>query len=487
MTTAFRDIFLSAVWYFNGLVLTLLIVQSFIYSWQLGTAYLESRSAQHSALSTKTSWLLAGDFTFPISILVPAYNEQATLEQNIRSLLALHYPDFEVIVVNDGSKDRTLQAVIEAFDLKPADRAYQQAVPHKPILGIYGNPRYPRLLVVDKENGGRSDALNAALDLARCPLFCEVDADSMLDSEALLLAVRPFIQEPERMIAVGGQIRIVNGCEVRNGRVIKAKLPASLLPLLQVVEYTRSFVMARLSWSRMQSIMIVSGAFGLFKRPAAIRVGGFSQNTVGEDMELVVKLHRYYRENGIPYAMRYLPDPVCWTEAPSTLRSLRSQRTRWQRGMLEVLVKHRRMIFSPRYGVPGVVGMGYFFIFDALGPIVEAIGHVVVPLCWLAGILNLSFFLAYLSLTCVFGVFISVGALFLEEISGNQVARARDLAILTFCAVIENLGYRQLNNFWRIQGLWQFLRKKKGWGDMARTGFQVRQAKPDATKVSSAP
>jgi cellulose synthase/poly-beta-1,6-N-acetylglucosamine synthase-like glycosyltransferase len=193
-------------------------------------------------------------------------------------------------------------------------------------------------------------------------------------------------------------------------------------------------------------------------------------------MELTVKLHRYFKENRIPYKVRYLPDPVCWTEAPSTWKILRNQRTRWARGMLEVLFKHRDMILSPRYGAPGIIGLGYFFFFDAIGPVIELFGFLAVPICWFTGILNTPFLLAYLGLLFVFGVFVSVGSLFLEEITSREDSPPRDLLVLTLCAVVENFGYRQLNSFWRIKAMWQFFRKKKGWGTMVRTGFTKSQA-----------
>jgi cellulose synthase/poly-beta-1,6-N-acetylglucosamine synthase-like glycosyltransferase len=305
-----------------------------------------------------------------------------------------------------------------------------------------------------------------------------VDADSMLEPDALLRMVRPFILDPERMVAVGGKIRIANGCEVRGGQVVRVVLPRRFLPLMQTVEYIRSFQMARLGWSRMHAIVVLSGAFCLFQRLPTLRVGGLSHNTVGEDMELTVKLHRYFRENRIPYKIRYLPDPVCWTECPSTLKILGAQRSRWARGMFEVLSKHRDMIFRPRYGPPGVVGLGYCFLIDGVGPLIELAGLVLIPAAWLLGIINLPFLLASLGFMFAFGVFVSVICLFLEEATSKDQLPPRDLALLTGCAVLENFGYRQLNSLWRIRGLWQFFRKKQGWGTMVRTGFQKTPAAP---------
>ena len=467
------DDFWKSFWSLKTLnlgVLVLLTVQCALYFWQLAVAWVELRRQRHRAPRTDPWWVLTSDITLPISLLVPAYNEENTIVENVRSMLSLHYPDFEIIVVNDGSTDRTLQRIIEALELEPVQRVYQLAVPHKQVRGLYGNPRHPRLLVVDKENGGKSDALNAGINLSRFPLFCAVDADSLLDHDSLLAVVRPFIEEPEEMIAVGGRVQIVNGCVVRSGQVVETGLPHQMLPLLQTVEYIRSFLISRLAWSRLNAMLIISGAFGVFKRAAAIKVGGYSHNTVGEDMEIVVKLHRHFRENGIRYQMRYVPDSICWTEAPQTFKLLRLQRTRWQRGMVQTLVKHRKMIFNAAYGPAGTVGMGYFFLFDLIGPLVELFGYFLIPISYFQHVVPWDFFLAYLMLTFTYGVFISVGSL-LIEMTVTRNARVRDLGLLTLAAIAENFGYRQVNNLWRLEGIWQFLRGKKGWGDMTRSGF----------------
>ncbi len=471
-----HDLFVPAVRFIDFWVLAMLAIYCANNLFQMVTAYIELLRVDRESQAITPWWLLTGKVSFPISLLVPAYNEEKTIVESVRSMLSLHYPDFEVIVVNDGSKDRTMNVLIEAFELERVQRVYPRSAPCKRIVAICASRRHPNLTVVDKENGGKSDALNAALNLSRNPLVCMVDADSMLEPDSLLRMVRPFVLEPERMVAVGGKIRIANGCEVRSGQVVKARIPRTFLPLMQTVEYIRAFQMARLSWSRIQSVVILSGAFCLYKRAPTLKVGGLSHGTVGEDMELTVKLHRYFKENRIPYLVRYLPDPVCWTEAPSTWKILKSQRTRWARGMLEVLYKHRDMILSPRYGLPGILGLGYFFFFDALGPFIEFLGYIIIPLCWLTGILNTEFLLAYLGMLFVFGVFTSVACLFLEEVTSKEQSPPKDLAILTLCAIAENFGYRQLNSFWRIRALYQFLRKKQGWGTMVRTGFQKTAA-----------
>lgn len=418
-------------------------------------------------------WRRYADAAPPVALLVPAYNEAATIVESVRSLLALQYPSFEIVVVNDGSKDATLQTLIDAFDLAPIARHYDLAAPCRPILGVYGSSAQPKLLVVDKANGGKSDALNAALNLARAPLVCSMDADSLLEPDALLRAVRPFLEDPERVVAVGGTVRIVNGCSIRSGRVVEVGLPRNPLALLQTVEYLRAFLMARLAWSRVGALTIISGAFGLFRRQLVIEAGGYSHGTVGEDMELVVKLHRRMREQGAPYRIAFIAEPVCWTEAPETLSVLGRQRTRWHRGALETFARHRDLLFSVRHGRVGLLGFGYILMVDVLGPAIEAVGYLLVPAFWMLGLLSLDYLLAFLAVSFAFGVAVSVGAVALEEATLRRFPRGRDLLVLAGAAVVENFGYRQLNNLWRLQGTWEFLRGATGWGDMTRKGFRA--------------
>ncbi len=422
--------------------------------------------------SSSVLWHRYSDRAPPIAVLAPAYNEAVTVVESVTSLLALQYPELEVVVINDGSKDETLARLIEHFRLEPVDRYYDRTVPHAPIRAIYASRRIANLLVIDKENGGKSDALNAGINVARAPLFCSIDADSILEADALLRAVRPFIERPDEVVAVGGTIRLANGSVVDGGRVSKVRMPRNFLALVQIMEYLRAFLMARIALSRMQVLTVISGAFGLFRRRLALEVGGYSHGTVGEDMELVIKLHRHMRDQKKPYRIEFIPEPVCWTEAPEDVSVLGRQRARWQRGALETFTRHKDMLFNPRYGRVGFIGFGQILVVDVLGPIIELVGYVLVPLLWAVGLLSVNYLLAYLAITFTFGIFISVATLILEELELRRFSRARDLAIMTVIAVIENFGYRQLSNFWRVRGLWQFLRKHEGWGSMTRKGFQ---------------
>lgn len=408
-----------------------------------------------------------------VSIVAPAYNEEATLGESVRSLLLLNYPTFEVVLVNDGSKDRTLEVAISEFDLLRAPEGSAQPLPSKPVRGIYRSPAFPELTVLDKENGGKADAINAGINAARYPLVCVIDADSLLEEHALTRAALPFIEDPAT-IAAGGIIRIANGCTVERGRVVEVGLPTKALPLFQVVEYFRAFLPGRITHSAMNALLIISGAFGMFRKDAVVEAGGFRHDTVGEDMEIVTRLHQIYRSRGERYRISFQPDPVCWTEAPDSVRVLARQRNRWQRGTLEVLAAHRYMLFNPRYGAVGLFAMPYYLFFEALGPIVEVTGYAVTIAAVSLGIVDWLFAELLFLVAIVYGTLNSLLALLLEEMSFRRYPRVRDLVKLTIYSVIENFGYRQLTTWWRVRGIVAYWRGEQGWGAMTRKGFGPR-------------
>lgn len=406
----------------------------------------------------------------PISVLMPAFNEEATIRTSVRSMLQLQYPEFEVVVINDGSKDRTLAVLIEEFDLVSHPEPLRQAVPHKPILGVYRSRRYGNLRVIDKTNGGKADALNAGINASRHGLFCGVDADSILQRDSLLRVVQPFLED-ERTVAAGGTVRIANGSQVRGGFLISAGLPGNWLARFQIVEYLRAFLFGRLGWSPMNAVLIISGAFGLFDRERVMDVGGYSTDTVGEDMELVVRLHRHHRMNRIPYRIRYLPDPICWTEAPEDLGTLGRQRSRWQRGLAESLTRHAKLAFSRRGGAPGWLAWPFMALFEWLGPIIELVGYVFMIGGFIMGNVSYAAMTAFLLVAIGMGILLSVSGLLLETMSFRVYTRRRDVLRLFLMAVLENFGYRQLNTLWRCRGLWQWVsRSKHNWGVMRRSG-----------------
>jgi len=408
-------------------------------------------------------------FEPPVSIVVPAYNEQATIGASVRSMLQLDYPELEVIVVNDGSRDGTLQALLEEFALEPYPEAYCRTLETRPVRAIYRSTKYPNLRVIDKENGGKADALNAGINAARYPLFCGVDADSILERGSLRRVVAPFVHDPA-VIAAGGTVRIANGCEVRDGFLEKVGLPATMLPLLQIVEYLRAFLFGRLGWMPLNAVLIISGAFGVFRRRAVIAAGGYRHDTVGEDMDLVVRLHRLYRLRGERYRVVFLPDPICWTEAPESLRVLRSQRTRWQRGLGESIVANRDLLFHRRGGAPGWLALPFMVLFEWLGPLVDVAGYVFMASGFALGVISFAAFSAFMLLAVGLGTVLSVSALLLEEISFHVYKKPGQLFTLAAASLIENFGFRQLVTLWRLQGLWQWLLRTRGrWGDMQRT------------------
>jgi cellulose synthase/poly-beta-1,6-N-acetylglucosamine synthase-like glycosyltransferase len=409
--------------------------------------------------------------TLPISMICPAHNEEKTIVDTVRSLQMLNYPEFEIIVVNDGSKDQTLERLLQAYDLRRVDRVYKRSLPTKSVRALYASPMVPNLVVVDKENGGKADALNCGINLSRYPLFSSMDADSVIEDDALLKAVKPFMEWPEETVAVGGIVRCANGCTVHEGRVTHIALPRQLLPVFQVVEYLRAFLSGRLGWSALRGLLLISGAFGVYRKSAVVDVGGYDSSTDTEDLELVMALHAVYRERKKPYRIVFVPDPVCWTEVPGNWKMLRRQRNRWHRGMLQSLSRYRRMMFNPKYGIMGTVVLPYFLIFETMGPFIETLGYISVPLAWALGLLNTKFFLLFFVLAVAFGVFLSVAAILLEEISYRRYPSWSDLWKLLICGVAENFGFRQVLAVFKIQAFWEYLRGLRRWGKLERVGF----------------
>lgn len=409
-------------------------------------------------------------FYKPLAILVPAYNEEETIVESVKSLLQLEYPEFEVVVINDGSRDTTLEKMQEAYRLYPVNRSFDYGIKCKRIKGVYGSQDYPNLVVVDKENGGKADALNAGINVSYFPLFCNIDADSILDADSLLKMTRPFLED-HRIVGVGGIIRVANDCLVKAGKVVEIRLPRGHLVRFQVVEYLRAFLFGRVGWGSLGNLLIISGAFGIFKRQAVVEYGGYRADTVGEDMELVVRIHRLGRKSGRRERVEFVPDPVCWTQVPETLGGLSRQRRRWQRGLAESLSLNREMFLNPRYGTVGLLGFPFFVFFEKWGPVVELTGYLVFILSIYMGIINPPFILLFLTMAILLGVLLSTSSLLLEELSFRRYPRLRDLLILFAYAILENFGYRQLHSWWRLQGLWDYYRKAQGWGKAERKKF----------------
>ncbi len=404
----------------------------------------------------------------PISMIVPAYNEEATIVTSIRSMLQLSYSEMEVVVINDGSTDRTLQVMIDEFGLVPFPEAYRIQLETRPVKGIYRSTRFPNLRVVDKVNGGKADSTNAGINAARYPLFCCVDADSILQRDSLQRLVRPFLGDP-LMVATGGTVRIANGCEVRGGFLTRVGMPKNPWALFQVVEYLRAFMFGRMGWSVINGMLIISGAFGLFRKDTVVAVGGYNPKAIGEDMELVVRMHRKLRSRGIPYKIEFVPDPVCWTEAPEDYKQLRNQRIRWSRGLSESLTTNWGLMFSRHGGVAGWMAFPFFMLFEWLGPFVELFGYIFMAVAWWQGWVSWESFLIFLFLAIGLGILLSAFGLLLEEISFHLYPRPSHLLILAAVVVLENFGYRQINSWWRLVGLYKWARREEAkWGVMTR-------------------
>ncbi len=459
------------VFAYNGLVLAYFLLVNLTYGVLIYWAAREARNHVRRGRMERVDELMRSPLAPGVSIVVPAFDEEVGIVDAVRALLALRYPRFQVLVVSDGSTDATLERLSEAFSLEPFPRVYVPSIPTQPVRAILRSRSEPRLLVVDKENGGKADALNCGINLADEELVCSVDADAILDRDALLHSCRPFVDDPERVVAAGGIVRIGNGCRIDRGHVDAIELPGSRLASIQVVEYLRAFLAARSGWSRMNALLIISGAFGIFRRDLLRAVGGYSTQTVGEDGELVVRLHRAMLERRRPYRITFVPEPVCWTEGPETLGQLRRQRTRWHRGLAEILWTHRRMICNPRYGRVGMLALPVLVALELLGPLVELSGLAAVVAGWQMGILSTAFAAAFGAVAFSFGLLLSVSALVLDESSQRRYPRLPQLARLLAYGFVEQLGYRQLLAAWRVWAMLELARGRRGWGEMRRRGL----------------
>ncbi|MFW6071812.1 MAG: glycosyltransferase family 2 protein [Candidatus Bipolaricaulota bacterium] len=464
--------FLSGfVLFYNSLVLLYFFSINTGYLILLGLAAMELR--YH--VKRRTIEVCQGDncdLAPNVAILIPAYNEEATITSSLSSLQELDYPNLEFIVVNDGSSDETLKEIKKTFRLVPVAREPENAVECEEVREVYKSVSDERILVVDKENGGKADALNAGLNYSRSDLFLAIDADSIVEKRSIDRLVEPYLTKDKTVVGIGGIVRVANGCRVEGSQVKEVRLPRKLLPSIQVMEYIRAFLFGRTGWSRINSLPIVSGAFGLFRTETVKEIGGYRSETVGEDMDLVIRLHKYMREKKEDYTISFIPDPVCWTQVPSSLKVLSRQRNRWQRGLAEALTYNWKMIFNPKYGTIGLLGLPFFLIFELLGPLVEVSGYVVFAVSFALGLINLPFATLFLTLALLYGILLSTSSLLLEEFTLKRYNNPADRFKLLGIAFLENLGYRQLHALWRFKGLIDFLRKSGSWGEMTRESME---------------
>lgn len=454
------------------------LVCNLVYLCTLIVAMKTSAAHQRRVQSHGFRWIADSPLVPPISLIVPAHNEAKSIRLAVRNLLELDYPELEVIVVNDGSQDGTLQELREEFSLRLVHAVYVQHLTSAPVKGLYRSDVVPHLLVLDKEAGGnKADAVNAGLNAVTSPYVCIVDADSVLERDALLRIMVPILADPEHVVGVGGIVRVLNGSELKGGHLRRVRLPRKGIEIIQVIEYLRAFLIGREAWAQGNMMMIISGAFGLFRTDLVRDVGAYRSNAIGEDFDLVVRLHRHLLEEGSDYRIKFVPDPVCWTEAPGDWRSLGRQRARWQKGLLDTLLRNRDMLLRRRYGRVGALALPYLWVFELLAPIIELAGIGTMLLAAAMGLLSREFFLQFMLFGYVFATVISIGSVLQEEITYKRYNDWQDVARLLSYCFLEHFPYRQIHLVWRLQGMWQFLRGDLSWRPLKRAGLQSTAAR----------
>lgn len=472
------------IFYYTVAIFTVYFILAVISAFVLRKYFLNAKIADHNEV-------LSSPFAPSITILAPAYNEALNIVENIKALLALHYTNYEVVVINDGSKDDTLGRAIEAFDLEKVPFVVNERIFCSEIRGIYKSKKraLSNLVLIDKVNGGKADALNAGLNVASGKYFIAIDADSIIDPYALQKMVKPFLEASEkRVIAVGGVIRIANSCEIVDGHLVNVQLPDKVLPLFQVLEYNRAFLLGRLAWSKLNGLLIISGALGLFDKEIVVDCGGYHRYTVGEDMELVVRMRKYMAENKLPYRIEYLPDPLCWTEAPGSLNILVRQRNRWTRGTIETLFSHWNLFFNPKYGLMGMASHPYWVFFEWLAPIVELFGLVYFAIIAIMGFANWPYFFVILFFVYFFSLSFTSYAILYDYVAFYRYKSIKMVLKMLLAAMLEPVFYHPLIVYSAIRGNFDyFVLRKRSWGNMARVGLakQPEQQKPQVKVVRS--
>jgi poly-beta-1,6-N-acetyl-D-glucosamine synthase len=415
-----------------------------------------------------------------ISIIAPCYNEEKSIVENIRSLSLLKYPNIELIIVNDGSTDESLDYAIKSYNLVEVPLAYEEKIKTAAVRGVYKskNKAYPNLILVDKENGGKADALNAGINVSKSDLFLAIDVDCIIEQDAIMKMVKPFLEESsKKVIASGGVIRVANSCDIENGQLAKVRYPKNLWAKFQVLEYFRAFTLGRMAWSRINGLLIISGAFGMFDRKIAMEVGGYDTSSVGEDLELVVRMRKHMHHNKISkYKVAFIPDPLCWTEVPGKLKVLSRQRNRWTRGSVDTVIKHKNMFFNPKYGKIGMISFPYWIFFEWLAPVIEFTGLLYFSYMIFFSLLNVQVFLILMVMIYTFSIAFSFLAIFFETYLYNKYKGILFIGKAMLTSLLEMLIYHPLNIIFAISGNYQFFFKKdkKNWGTMTRTGFNPK-------------
>lgn len=465
----FKTIFETFILYYTISIFSIYIFLAIVSAIELHRSF-------YSAKITNYDAIISSPFAPMITVIAPAYNESLTIVENIKALLALYYPNFEIIVVNDGSKDNTLEKAIKAFDLEKVPYVIDYKIPCNEITGIYKSQKkaFNNLTIIDKLNGGKADALNAGINISKGEYFISIDVDSIIDPYALQKLIKPFLEETDRkVIATGGVIRIANSCKIVDGQLIEINVPDNFLARCQVIEYNRAFLMGRLAWSRMDGLLLISGALGIFDKEVVIACGGYYTKTVGEDMELVVRMRKYMAEKKIKYKVDYISDPLCWTEAPTTLKVLGSQRNRWTRGTVDTLFLHRNIFFNPKYGFMGMVSHPFWVFYEWLAPYIEVFGVLYFLTIAFFGQPNWPLFYVMILFVYFFAVTFSTYAILFDHLAYHRYKKKRMIIKLIMTAWLEPIILHPMVVYWAIRGNFDlFIRKKKTWGNMTRVGFE---------------
>ncbi|CAM3773577.1 glycosyltransferase family 2 protein [Alkalicoccus chagannorensis] len=415
--------------------------------------------------------MLESSDTYPVSVLVPAYNEELGVVSTVRSLLSLEYPEFEVIVINDGSKDATSEKMIDAFQMKQVSMAVRQHFETAEMQAVYRSNVFPHVVLVEKANGGKADALNAGINVSRYPYFAAIDGDSILERDALMKTMKPIIDSNGLVTCTGGTVRIANGSTIRDSVVEQIRLPKQAPAIMQIIEYFRAFLIGRLGLSRLNVLLIISGAFGVFEKERVVRAGGYETKTVGEDMELIVRLHAMLKEEKSKQRIEYIQDPVCWTEAPSDMRSLKSQRIRWQKGLFQTLWRHKYMMLNPKYKGVGLFSMPYFLLVELLSSVFELIGYAVIILALLFGLVDPTITMTMIIVTILYGSLLSSLAVLLEEWTYHKYPDTLSVLKLYLWSLTETFWYRPFMVWCRVMGIIAFFKGGHSWGHMQRRGI----------------
>jgi cellulose synthase/poly-beta-1,6-N-acetylglucosamine synthase-like glycosyltransferase len=434
----------------------------------LYTVTMQSRAARTREFDALTG----SPVTPPIAVIVPAYNEEEVIAQTVSSLLDADYPEKEIIVVDDGSTDATLEKLVRRFSLVRMDLIYRQRLGTDEPIAMYRSTVHPELTVVAAQHRGKPHALNTGINVSRSPYFCTVDADSILEHDALLRLMAGVLESPVNTVVSGGVVRISNGCRIDNGRITEIGLPKTWVERCQAVEYIRTFMFGRAGWNALGATFVAAGAFCLFHTESVVLAAGFSADTVTEDIDMVATLRKVMKERGWPYRIAFTSDPVCWTEAPRTVGMLARQRRRWQLGLVQTVNKHAGMFLNPRYGAVGMIGMPFHAVMEGIGSVVEALGTLMIPLAYALGLLPLSTFLLFLVLAVGYGTMLSLGSVMLEEMTLRRYPKISQVMVLMMYAVIENLGYRQMITLFRAQGVLRYLLGQRKWEVVEHTGVR---------------